>query len=366
MKLNCWFIIATFLSTTLLAQQNTNPPAQTPAAAPPATNAAAHPSPPRTNPPAATSEKKKATKTAKKTTAKKKAPGAELRSVPLVAGPATVIASNVNIRGQAKLKSEIVGRLNKGQSVTVLEEITLKNSAVDEPSAWAKILLPTNSHVWVNTMFIESANATNKTVKPRKLNLRSGPGENYSVLGTLKRGDAVKEISTKEDWTEIEAPVDAYAFVAAQYLSQETAPVVAATKPAEPVETPATVAEAPQIAAPPTETPARPVPPITPAPSNDVPTTLTTTTPTEPVPPPRRIVQHEGILRGTFSIQAPTHFELANPENGRTVNFLYTTSPDLDLRRYKGLRIVVTGEEGLDERWKNTPILTIEKIQVVE
>jgi len=282
--------------------------------------------------------------------------------VPLVAGPATVVASNVNVRGQAKLKSEVVGRLNKGQNVTVLEEITLKNSAVDEPSAWAKILLPPNSHVWVNTMFIEGTN----TVKPKKLNLRSGPGENYSVLGILKRGDTVKTISTKEEWTEIEAPTDAYAFVAAQYLTQEAAPAVAAVaaKPEEPVAAPAAVPEAPQIAAPPTETPALPVPPTTPEPSNAVPTV--NAQPSEPEPPPKRIVQHEGIARGTFSIQAPTHFELANPENGRTINFLYTTSPDLDLRRYKGLRIVVTGEEGLDERWKNTPILTIEKIQVVE
>jgi hypothetical protein len=45
---------------------------------------------------------------------------------------------------------------------------------------------------------------------------------------------------------------------------------------------------------------------------------------------------------------------------------LYTTARDLDLGRYKGLRIIVTGEEGLDERWRNTPVLTIQRIQVLE
>jgi hypothetical protein len=30
------------------------------------------------------------------------------------------------------------------------------------------------------------------------------------------------------------------------------------------------------------------------------------------------------------------------------------------------MRIVVTGEEGLDERWRNTPVLTIQKIVVLE
>jgi hypothetical protein len=95
-------------------------------------------------------------------------------------------------------------------------------------------------------------------------------------------------------------------------------------------------------------------------------------TPTEPTtppadePPPKRVVQREGLVRGTTSIQAPTRFALISSDNGRTIDYLYTTSPNLDLRRYKGLRIVVTGEEGLDERWGNTPVITIQKIQVLE
>ena len=77
-------------------------------------------------------------------------------------------------------------------------------------------------------------------------------------------------------------------------------------------------------------------------------------------------VQREGIVRGTISIQAPTKFELVSPDNHRTINYLHTTSVNLDLRRYKGLRIIVTGEEGLDERWRNTPVITIQRIQVIE
>src|SRR5262249_49326357 len=158
----------------------------------------------------------------KKKNSQKKAaksdPAADLKIPPLVAGPAVVVASNVNVRGQARLKSEIVARVNKGQNLTVLEEIRLKDSAPDEPSAWPKLLLPPAGHVWVNTSFI---NASNQTVLPRKLNGRSGAGENYSVLAVLKQGDTVKPISTKGEWTEIEPPADAYAFVAARYLKQE-------------------------------------------------------------------------------------------------------------------------------------------------
>ena len=94
-----------------------------------------------------------------------------------------------------------------------------------------------------------------------------------------------------------------------------------------------------------------------------------TPTPPEPVveePLPPRIVEREGIVRGMTSIQAPSRFVLVSPENGRDIDYLYTVAKDLDLRRYKGLKIIVTGEEGLDERWGNTPVLTIQKIQIVE
>jgi uncharacterized protein YgiM (DUF1202 family) len=255
----------------------------------------------------------------------------------------------------------VVTQVTKGQPVTVIEEIVQNSSGPDEPSAWAKIVLPPKAHVWVNTAFI---NPTNQTVLPRRLNLRSGPGENYSTIGRLQRGDAVKALTTKEDWTEIEPPKDAYAFVAAQYLKQEApAPPAPPPPPPEPLPTPTTVAVAPPVAPPPTEAPTVPPPTENPAITN-APTE--TETPAVEEPPPPRIVQREGRVRGMTSIQAPSRFVLVSPENGRDIDYLYTTSKELDLRRYKGLRIIVTGEESLDERWGSTPVLTIQRIQVVE
>jgi uncharacterized protein YraI len=369
MKKNCWLIVGAMLSTSLLAQQATNPapsaPIQTPAAAPAATLA---PAAANTNAPAAKAGKKKAgKKKAEKApqhsaVAKKKETLSELKTVALVPGPAEVVASNVNVRGQPKLKSEVLTRMTKGQAVTVIEEIVRNNSGPDEPSAWAKIVLPPSAHVWVNTGYI---NASNETVRPKKLNVRSGPGENYSVIGRLQSGDAVKPITTKGDWTEIEAPTNAYAYVAAQYLKQEApaAPAPAPT-PTEPAPTPTTVAAVPAVAPPPTEAPAVPAPTPTPAVTNPAPTVQDANVPDEPPPP--RIVQREGIVRGMTSIQAPSKFVLISPQDGKDIDYLFTNSKELDLRRYKGLRIIVTGEEGLDERWPNMPVLTIQKIQVVE
>jgi hypothetical protein len=186
------------------------------------------------------------------------------------------------------------------------------------------------------------------------------------VVGLIERGTPVKEVSTKGNWIEIEAPAGAYAFVAAQYLKQEAAapavpPIISfAAPPTEPKPAPTTVAETQPIAPPPA------APPTTP------PATTPATTPeTAPAPPaaeepPPRVVSHEGVVKGTWSVQSPTKFALVDPASGRTVNYLYTTSTNLDLRRWKGYRVIVTGEEGLDARWTNTPIITIQRIQVVE
>lgn len=360
MKKNFGLFLGALLTTSVIAQ-TTTPPAPAPVPAPTAVTPPAKVKPkPATKAEAKPAAKKKAA-TAAKPAAKKSSLADELRSLPLGPGPATVIASNVNVRGRAGLIGEVLTKITKGSAVTVIEEITLKNSKEDEPSAWAKIVLPPGARVFINAAFIDPAT---KTVKPKKLNLRGGAGENYSVIGTLEKGAAVKEIVVKGDWMEIEAPANAFAFVAAQYLKQEAPAIVAtAPKPAEPSPTPTPVTEPPPAAPVTTEAPSpapATAPPVTtpaavPAPTPEAPEQFTT-----------RIVQHEGIVKGTWSIQAPTKFALVDPQTTKTINYLFTTSTNLDLRRYKGLHIVVTGEEGLDERWRNTPVITIQRILVLE
>jgi hypothetical protein len=190
-------------------------------------------------------------------------------------------------------------------------------------------------------------------------------------VGLLEKGTPIKEFSTKGNWTEIEAPADAYAFVAAMYLKQEGAPptvppVVSIAPPVvENAPTPVVLPEVPPVA---TTTTDAPTTKPTPTPTPEVPPTPTPSTEAPPPaeePPPKRVIQHEGIVKGTWSIQAPTKFALVDAVSGKTVNYLYTSSTNLDLSLYKGRHIIVTGEEGLDERWKNTPVITIQRIQVV-
>ena len=80
------------------------------------------------------------------------------QTVTLVAGPATVAADNVNLRGQAGLKGEVVGHVKKGDTVTVISEISLDKPKAGEPAQWAKIALPSGTKVWIDSKFVDTTN----------------------------------------------------------------------------------------------------------------------------------------------------------------------------------------------------------------
>ena len=132
------------------------------------------------------------------------------------ADEAVVKAPRINVRGQPTTGSEVVTQLKQGEKITVLEEITHTKPAKDEPAKWLRIALPANTPVWTSAHFI-----TNGTVAVPRLNVRSGPGENFSVIGRVPKGTAVKELRKNGDWLEIEAPVNTYAFIAADLVTRQ-------------------------------------------------------------------------------------------------------------------------------------------------
>ncbi|HEV2694753.1 MAG TPA: hypothetical protein VG347_17795, partial [Verrucomicrobiae bacterium] len=135
-----------------------------------------------------------------------------------------------------------------------------------------------------------------------------------------------------------------------------------------PAPTPMTVAEAQPIVTtpPPAPEPApMPMPMANANPTVIIQTNIVVVADTNEPPPPPRVVTHEGTVRSSVSIVAPTYFELYEPANGKAINYLYSTTTNLNLARYNGLHISVTGEEGLDARWKETPVLTVQKIYVL-
>jgi uncharacterized protein YgiM (DUF1202 family) len=327
-------------------------------------------------------------------------------------GPAVVAAERLNVRGEPRLEGERVAQLERGDQVWVFEEIVVEKPKPGEPDRWARIALPRGTKAWIHSLYVDP---TNRVVLASRLNLRAGPGENHSVLGTLERGETYEETGVMDgDWIQIVPPTNAWAFVAARYLAQEpvaseppapttesstataarpttTPPVQPAPSaepqaPAVPQPTPVTVTSAPELAAPP-------------EPTNEIATAAFQEPPAAQVaadpaalekareamrqkmaeliardealraaaaPPTSevRVVTREGIVRRARHILAPTPHALTELETGRVINYLYTTSTNLDLSRYWGRHVLVTGEEGLDPRWQATPVLTVRRIQV--
>lgn len=336
MKRNCWLILGAMLATSVIAQNNNSSSNALPEIPPPATTPAAEsqPATPAATTPAAPAPTPEKPKPAKKRVVKK----INEPTVTLVPGPAEVAAPQVNVRGQAGLKGEAITHLKQGDAVNVIEQINLSKHAPNEPAQWAKISYPSNASVWVSSKYID---ADSKTVKSKKLNLRAGPGENYSVIGTIAQGTPVQEIEVKNGWMKIQPPADSYAFVAAMFLKQE-APAPTPT----PVPTPTEI----EPTQPPTM--AETLPPTVPEPTYN--------------PNVPRVVSHEGVVRHVGSPIAPASYELYAPDTDQNIDFLYTTSTNLDLGKYVGMRIIATGEEGLSPRFSDTPVLTIESITVLD
>ena len=88
-------------------------------------------------------------------------------------------------------------------------------------------------------------------------------------------------------------------------------------------------------------------------------------TPAVEAAPPKRVVIREGTVVVSRSIQAPTSYGLENRESRRIVNFLHSESEDINLKKFAGKKVIVTGEELIDQRWVNTPIIEVESIRLV-
>lgn len=382
------------------------------------------------------------------------------------ADEAVVKAARINVRGQPTTGSEIVTQLKQGEKITVLEEIVHPKPGKDEPAKWLRIALPSNTPVWVNTHFL-----TNGAVAVPRLNIRSGPGENFSVIGRVPKGTAFKELRRNGDWLEIEAPASTFAYIAADLVIRNAAapapappastsnlanksapkssgksndksgkqmakagpkappiaapdtkptldavevkpiaaapialpPGVAATKTVSPpsavlapppvvgnINEPKLVAVAPPAAL--TENVPPPVDPfqstgrfkIEPEPKRGVgewfkglfsrkpaaekakPATAAAKPVVDEGPLPIRIVTREGVVARSWNLQSPSDWALQSAESGRVINYLWSTSTNIPWATLKGRTIVVTGEEALDVRWPNTPVLKIETLKTVE
>jgi len=110
---------------------------------------------------------------------------APLTSAPEAETPVVVKGSRVNLRAGAALTSEVVHQVNQGQPLIAR---TFKGE-------WVEVVPPEGSAVWVHGDFVKEGR-----VSANELNVRAGPGGNYSVVGRIPQGTTIEPIGEHGDW----------------------------------------------------------------------------------------------------------------------------------------------------------------------
>jgi len=139
----------------------------------------------------------------------------------------------VSLRAKPDINSEILDRAMKGEEFVFL----------GETNDWLAVQAPESLSFWVSGQYVQ-----NGVVQPAKLNVRSGPGPNYSVVCVVGKGDSLSLRGEFNDWLKIAPPVGGRVWISAKYAERveppkpepkpEPAPEVAESKPVAAVPAP--------------------------------------------------------------------------------------------------------------------------------
>lgn len=173
---------------------------------------------------------------------------------------------------------------------------------------WAAVSPPDHIGLWLNTDFIEG-----NRVLARSIQIRSGPGIQHDVVGTLERGALVMPRKTEGDWTQIAPPSSTTLWVKKNDLADvrtrtEPAAEVAKTHPPEPAQ--------PAPAPTPAPAPARPKPPA-PAPAPAAPAKIEPPAPTpiaRPEPGTETVLPLAQVPAPAPSAPAPARITPSSPQ----------------------------------------------------
>ena len=150
-------------------------------------------------------------------------------------GFGTINGTRVNARAKATTLSTVVFQFNKNKPVNIVEEINIANPKDGEPHLWLRVQVPEDISAWVHADFIAAPfikkvqDAKGQPVifncakvKANLLNVRSGPGQHFPILGKLPSASTVHLTGQrKEKWAELFAPANTTVYVAARFVTRK-------------------------------------------------------------------------------------------------------------------------------------------------
>jgi uncharacterized protein YraI len=250
-------------------------------------------------------------------------------------GKVTVLHDRVNLRAKPRPEAEVAGQVNSG---TILESRGMDGD-------WVAVTPPDSIGLWVFAEFVKD----NK-VATDKLNIRSGAGINYPVVGAMVKNDPAIVRNKLGEWVEIAPPAGATLWVSKEFV----APVIEAASPLPAV----LVVSNPPVVGP---KPVLSMPVETNLPPLESPVAVATSSVPEqvsPLPPDieeRGLVplagqgeamEFEGILHKTSLLDfgRVSNYCLVDRQRGRPVTVCYIRGNNAQLKEFEGRRLKIKGD----------------------
>jgi len=128
-----------------------------------------------------------------------------------------VTGDRVNLRAKADLNAEVLESAMRGEEMVCLEQT----------NGWVAVQPPESLDFWVAAEYVQ-----NGVVQPEKLNVRSGPSQNYSVVAVVNKGDTLSLRGEFNEWLKIAPPSGSRVWISADFVE-----VIEPPKPAPMIET---------------------------------------------------------------------------------------------------------------------------------
>ena len=264
--------------------------------------------------------------------------------------------TNLNLREGPGTNYKKVGQLKQGEKITIL----------GTEGEWTKVEGP-EAFGYIAEDYIQLTGPVEKSPAPEvKIEKPEPPAPEKTIASTvtIKAAEA-KPVKKEEPKTE---PAVNETPEVVEVQIEEPTPVIIPPEPVAPVAQTEQPAEEKNVA-PEAEAPAEEA--VTEKTEKKqivivpVSTQTNSTTGTAITADGIRIARREGIVRLNESPAAPTPYSLYNIYDRRMMNFLYITKDnEISLKPYAGKKVIVTGPESIDSRWKNHPLLTVKTIEL--
>lgn len=114
-----------------------------------------------------------------------------------------VTGDRVSLRAKPDLNGDLLDRAMRGEEMAYFEKT----------NGWVAVQAPESLDFWVAAEYVQ-----NGIIQPEKLNVRSGPSRNYSIVAVVSKGDTVSLRGEFNDWLKIAPPQGSRVWISEDFV----------------------------------------------------------------------------------------------------------------------------------------------------